>query len=161
MLRVAILVCLLAAMVSADDVPRFEDYRVAETFRGTLVPAVLSSAKARLFRTVLRREAASGPNFAGHFTLARWGCGAGCVAIAVIDVVTGTVVFAPFAVQDAWKDGHVVCAHSTDFEITSELFTARLMGGIMTSVVAGAALLLLFASIASAQYVSVVRNTSA
>jgi hypothetical protein len=78
-----------------------------------------------MFRTVLRRQAASGPNFAGHFTLARWGCGAGCVTVAVIDAVSGVVAFAPFYFQDGWKENGRICHHASDFEITSELFIAE------------------------------------
>jgi hypothetical protein len=31
------------------------------------------------------------PNFAGHFTVAVWGCGSNCVSYAVIDAITGAV----------------------------------------------------------------------
>ena len=52
--------------------PSFEDFRVTQVFRGRPVPPVLDTPKARAFRTELRRQAASGPNFAGHFTVALW-----------------------------------------------------------------------------------------
>ena len=105
--------------------PQFADYPAAEVFRGTPTPPVLSSKMARAFRTELRRQAASGPNFAGHYTLAGWGCGAGCVTVAVIDAITGAVHFAPFSIEDVWKDGHIICDHGSEFELTSELLVAE------------------------------------
>jgi hypothetical protein len=63
--------------------------------------------------------AASGPNFAGHYTLARWGCGAGCVTVAVIDMTTGAVQFPPFSIEDAWKADHIICHHGSAFQLTS------------------------------------------
>jgi len=38
-------------------------------------PVKLLGRKARTFCTTLRREAKAGPNFAGHYTIATWGCG--------------------------------------------------------------------------------------
>src|SRR4051794_28941990 len=70
----------VVALRSNSQVPQFADYPVANIFRETPKPPVLASRMARAFRTELRRQAASGPNFAGHYTLARWGCGAGCVS---------------------------------------------------------------------------------
>jgi hypothetical protein len=133
-MRAVLFVALLAMLCVARPVvglrsegqtPRFADYPATDTFHGTPKAPVLSTKMARAFRTELRRQAASGPNFAGHFTLARWGCGAGCVTVAVIDAITGAVQFAPFAVEDAWKDGHIICHHGSDFELTSELFVAE------------------------------------
>jgi len=74
-----------------------------------------------MFRTELRRQASKGPNFAGHFTLARWGCGAGCVTVAVIYAISGQVWFAPFSFADAMRDQRIICHHMSDFDITSEL----------------------------------------
>jgi hypothetical protein len=116
---------MLAVRVAAGEPPRFEDYPVSQVFHGTPVSPVLSTRHARAFRTELRRQAASGPNFAGHYTLARWGCGAGCVTVAVIDALSGEVWFAPFTFQDAVKDRQIVCDHASDFKITSRLFVAQ------------------------------------
>ena len=78
-----------------------------------------------MFRTELRRQAASGPNFAGHFTLVRFGCGAGCVTGAVVDARSGRVWFPRFRVEDALEhDGRVSVDHSVDFRLESELVVA-------------------------------------
>jgi hypothetical protein len=37
-----------------------------------------------------------GPNFAGKYTIAQWGCGTSCIGIAVINEETGTVYDGPF-----------------------------------------------------------------
>jgi hypothetical protein len=51
-----------------------------------------SSPTARMYRTVLRREIAQGPNFAGHYRLAVWGCGSSCAMFAVVNLKTGRVI---------------------------------------------------------------------
>ena len=79
--------------------PRFEDYPAGPPFRGTPAPPRLLSREARLFRTVIRRAAADGPDFAGHFTVAAWGCGSSCMSGAVVDARSGRVLF-PDAMQD-------------------------------------------------------------
>jgi len=58
----------------------------------------LLTRKARSFRTELREQAASGPDFAGHYKIASWGCGASCVQFAIIDSLTGDVYFPSFSV---------------------------------------------------------------
>jgi hypothetical protein len=111
------------ALKPVAQAPRFEDYPVAKIFRGKPRAPVLSTREARDFRTQLRHQAAKGPNFAGHFTVVQWGCGAGCATVAIIDANTGNVEeFAPLTFEDAWRDGRIICPHGSGFEITSELF---------------------------------------
>ncbi len=114
----------LGVAALAAGPPQYKDYPVTRRFRGTPVAPVLSTPTARMFRTQLRKSVRYGPNFAGHYTLARWGCGAGCVTVAVIDAISGQVWFAPFTVNDGWKDGRIVCHHGTDFQVDSQLFIA-------------------------------------
>jgi hypothetical protein len=42
---------------------------------------------------------AGGPNFADRYTLALWGCGAGCVMFSIVDAVDGRVHDSPFTVS--------------------------------------------------------------
>jgi hypothetical protein len=125
------LLCLFA--LTAEP-PRFKDYPVTNIYRGTPAAPVLSSRMARLFRTQLRNSVQYGPNFAGHYTVARWGCGAGCVTVAVMDAISGEVWFAPFAIEDAQLEAGGYCNHTSDFELDSELFmaTGRVNGRIGT-----------------------------
>jgi hypothetical protein len=53
-----------------------------------------SNQIARKYRTVLRQEIAEGPNYAGHYRVAFWGCGSSCAMFAVVDLKTGTVITA-------------------------------------------------------------------
>ena len=79
--------------------PRYADYPAALRRPTPPAPPLLASREARLFRTVLRDAAAAGPNFAGHYTVAAWGCGAACTSAAIVDAVSGRVVF-PDAIGD-------------------------------------------------------------
>jgi hypothetical protein len=78
-------------VTSRAHTPRFEDMPVAEKFNGKPAPVKLSTAEARRYRTVIREGAREGPNFAGHYTIVTWGCGAGCVQFAIVDAKTGAV----------------------------------------------------------------------
>jgi hypothetical protein len=64
---------------------------------------------ARSFRTRLSQALAGGVNFAGHYVVAGWGCGAGCISGAIIDARTGNVFFPEeFAEIGVWygKDNY-------------------------------------------------------
>jgi hypothetical protein len=76
----------------------FEQFPAGEIFKGAPARPVLKTAGQRQFRTVIREAAGKGANFAGHYTIAQWGCGAGCISIALIDAKKGTVYDGPFAV---------------------------------------------------------------
>ena len=80
------------------ETPRFEDFPVTEQFTGKPATVKLASPESRKYRTVIREGAREGPNFAGHYTLVEWGCGAGCVQFAVVDAKTGAVFMPPFYV---------------------------------------------------------------
>lgn len=96
--------CLVAASVhtavalSQRKLPRSEDYPVpvSERFKGKPASVILSSKRARLYRTVLREGAKKGPNFAGHYTIVTWGAGLATFSMAVVDAKTGRVYFPPF-----------------------------------------------------------------
>ena len=87
----------LIAFLGADDVvavPSFEEYLVSERLPATLRRADLGShPDAMRYRGVLRRTDRQRPNFAGHFTIARIGCGASCALLAVVDRQNGHVYF--------------------------------------------------------------------
>ena len=52
-----------------------------------------SSREARLYRTTFGAEVANGPNFAGDYTLAAWGCGHDCTTAAIVAARNGRVFF--------------------------------------------------------------------
>ena len=115
-----------AASALAAQPPSFSDYPVKDVFLASPTAPILNTRVARMLRTMLRNEAKSGPNFAGHFTLARWGCGAGCISWAIIDAANGVVWFPPFTVSDAFDlSDPELAQHSIDFKINSELIVAN------------------------------------
>jgi hypothetical protein len=124
----------LSLIALAAAPPQFKDYPVTTIFRGTPTAPMLSSRLARRYRTQLRNSVQYGPNFAGHYTVARWGCGAGCTTIAIMDALSGEVWFAPFVIEDAQVDSSNYCNRTSDFELDSELFmaTGRVNGRIGT-----------------------------
>lgn len=91
----------LPGAARAGSLPGFADCPVAVAAKHGPVPRLtFTDAQARRYSSVIR-DAARGPvNFAGHYILATWGCGAGCVMAAAIDVKTGRVTSLPFTVSD-------------------------------------------------------------
>ena len=85
-------------LYSQNRVPQFRDYPVSEAYIGKTAPLVLKRDD-RMFRTRLLDAAKhQKPNFAGHYILTTWGCGASCVTGAVIDAKTGNVHWWNFSV---------------------------------------------------------------
>lgn len=81
-----------------SNLPQFKDYRVSEIYKGATAPLVLSHDDL-IFKTRLRWAARNQkPNFAGHYILTSWGCGAECVMGAVIDAKTGKVYWWNFSI---------------------------------------------------------------
>ena len=76
----------------SDAVPRYADYPAPRRVRGWAAP-VLASREARLYRSTLGAEVANGPNFAGDYTLAAWGCGHACTSAAIVAARSGRVFF--------------------------------------------------------------------
>jgi len=77
---------------------KFSDFAATASFHGKPALPILATRSHRMFRSAIREAAAKGPNFAGHYTIAEWGCGSGCMSSAVVDAVTGKVFAAPFRV---------------------------------------------------------------
>jgi hypothetical protein len=72
--------------------PQFDDYSAALSHQEPRLD-LASHPKARRYRTVLRESVKHGVNFAGHYVLATWGCGTGCLEIGVVNTDTGRVMF--------------------------------------------------------------------
>jgi hypothetical protein len=74
---------------AGSGAPQFSQFKAA--------PEKLTPAPARItapdptFRTAIRRGAAAGPNFAGHYTFVDWGVGAGGRCWVIADAKTGRV----------------------------------------------------------------------
>lgn len=65
------------------------------------------------YRTKIREGCIqNGVNFAGHYTVVEWGCGAGCQMMAVVDRIDGRILYSkiPFDTMD----GHCGTLHKVD-----------------------------------------------
>lgn len=91
------MLCLLVLVVTLSwsqqqKLPRpdFKDYPVQHVYKGT--PAAPKITKDwRMFRTRIREGGRSRVEFAGHYTVPRWGCGAGCSDFVIVDSITGKI----------------------------------------------------------------------
>ena len=79
-------------------VPKFGDFSVTEAFHGQPARPVLVTDGDRMFRTRIRSEARKGPNFAGHYTIVKWGCGSSCASFLVVDAISGRVYHNVFGI---------------------------------------------------------------
>lgn len=105
------LIILLAVTTSAQQPmnarPEFKAYPVESMYRGAPAPPKLSPSQ-RSFRTMIRRGAASKVEFAGHYTVPRWGCGTGCNGFVIVDSITGKV-YDGFSIAELplkWQESH-------------------------------------------------------
>jgi hypothetical protein len=93
-LTLAFLMLILACGILAQSKnPKFEDYSVSENFSGQPAAAKIFGRDARMYRTRITEGAKSGPNFAGHYTIVKWGCGSDCLGFAIVNAKTGAVYF--------------------------------------------------------------------
>jgi hypothetical protein len=96
---------------------QFDKYRV-DTFSGKLTAIDYSSNKtARRFRSAINWSIDQyGMNFAGHYNLARWGCGTSCQSGAITDLKTGGVYDIPTASLDYEfrKDSRLIVVNPPD-----------------------------------------------
>ena len=125
-----LLFCLVAS--AQTNVPKFDQFPATETFSGKPAVPMLKRAKDRLYRTMIRIEAAEGPNFAGRYTVATWGCGSSCVGGALVDEMTGEIFDLPFSYMgwgdEKYGDGTVGLAYGFEplsIRIDSRLFVFR------------------------------------
>jgi hypothetical protein len=77
----------------ARQPPVFQEYRVAQVYRGKPATPVFRTREELEFRTRIREGAAKGPNFAGHHAVVEWGGGTGTGHFVIVDVKTGQIFF--------------------------------------------------------------------
>jgi len=113
-------------LAASGEVPTFDQFKVTDKFTGKSATPILQTRMQKTFRTMIRDAAQAGPNFAGHYALAQWGCGAGCVSMAVVDCKTGKTVDGPFNLlgfdlSNLYEGGE----EQLDFRPDSRLIIAR------------------------------------
>src|ERR1700730_3962653 len=104
-----LLMCGCTAMstqvLPADSGDLFAKYSVKTSFKGRPASPAFTDPGTRLYRTRIREGVAKGVVFAGHYEVAVWGCGAGCISFAIIDAFTGKVSFFPASVSQVREAG--------------------------------------------------------
>ena len=93
----------------ASPRPRFDDFSVKQIFHGSTAAPKLGTQGQRMFRTMIRSGAKAEVEFAGHYTVPRWGCGTDCSQMVIVDSITGRVYDVPFSVVElppAWEESH-------------------------------------------------------
>lgn len=101
MIRISLVFLLGSLVLSAQSVPTrpsFDNYPAKQIYKGTPAPPKLDHDQ-EMFRTVIRRGSKSEVQFAGHYTVPQFGCGAECSAFAIVDSITGKV-YDGFTISD-------------------------------------------------------------
>jgi hypothetical protein len=112
--------------LAADRAPSFADFAVTNVFKRKPAEVDLSSdPKARRFRTQLRLQTAEGANFAGHYRLAKWGCGTACAEFAIVDCKTGKVYFSKELPYATWSGEWSDAEPGLHFQIDSRLLVLK------------------------------------
>jgi hypothetical protein len=106
------------AQTHPNTLPKFQDYPVKEVFEGTPHAPIFATPEQHHYRTRIRQgvekgwgvwingewmreQNRPGPNFAGHYVVIVWGCGAPCLMMAVSNAKTGAVYNPPLS----WTGG--------------------------------------------------------
>jgi hypothetical protein len=117
----------IAAAATAPTLPRgqhppqFAAYPAPATYTGRcLLPKLVPQTPAWQFRTRIREVARQRPNFAGHYVLATWGCGAECVSYVIVDTTSGQVYFDDLTIC-CWGMDVADSFQPVDFRLTSRL----------------------------------------
>ncbi len=92
-----LLVLSAAHTFGQTPIPPFKDFPAQGEYAGKNASVIITAGD-RMYRTRLKDAAQEKPNFAGHYILTSWGCGAGCLMGAVIDANTGKVHWFPHTI---------------------------------------------------------------
>jgi hypothetical protein len=87
--------------------PKFRDYPVKSIYHGQPAKPIITK-EFRSFRTMIRRGANTDVEFAGHYTVPRWGCGTDCNGFVVVDSISGKVYdgFGVAELPTTWVEEH-------------------------------------------------------
>ena len=91
--RVIVVIAVLTGVAAAEEWP-FQKYP-APVIHVKPAPLKLSIPIAKQHISAMQAAVRLGPNFAGHFTIATWGCGTSCGVYVVVNNATGNVYAPP------------------------------------------------------------------
>jgi len=90
-----------------------------------------ASPDARTFKTRLTEALKGDVNFAGHYVVAGWGCGTGCISGAIIDARDGRVYWPiQFNAMSTWYDGNDYVDKPIEYRNNSRLLILRGSPGV-------------------------------
>ena len=86
----------------------FDMFKVKNIYKGPLAKPNLETDPASYeYQTMIRNYCAQDSiNFAGHYSIAEWGCGQECGMMAVVDRLNGRVYYSPKYLAFDTADGH-------------------------------------------------------
>jgi len=105
----------------SQSAPQFESYATKADVITKNAEVRITGKMERTYITRLRYAAKQKPNFAGHYILTAWGCGASCLVPVAIDARTGVVVWLNFSVC-CWP---LDVDKPLEFKLTSTLLIVR------------------------------------
>lgn len=96
---------------------QFDNFKVDEVYTGQLAsPNFKTDPSAKRFVSLIKQSCKEeGVNFAGHYTIVEWGCGTFCAEMAIVDRVTGKIIYSQIPFDTA--DGH----SGADYKIDSRM----------------------------------------
>jgi hypothetical protein len=94
----------------------FDMFKVKNTYSGKMAkPNFKTDPAARMYKTMIKDACANDSiTFAGHYTIAEWGCGSGCGGMAVVDRITGRIYFSTNYIPFDTLDGHYGIRYQKD-----------------------------------------------
>lgn len=123
-ISIAITILFLSALITGQNSrqPSFNSYRAAVEKARAKSINFTNNAGARTFRTRLSEALGDGVNFAGHYIVAGWGCGTGCISGAIIDARNGNVYWPlPLYALGVWYEGNSYVDKPVDYRKNSRL----------------------------------------
>jgi hypothetical protein len=93
---------------ASTQLPRFEDYPAGQIYKGPPAELKLDKPWTRMYATVIRDgveyayssdNPQKGANFAGHLIVVKWGCGAPCLRMAIVDAESGEIYYPPITFE--------------------------------------------------------------
>jgi len=88
----------VALLYAAGPRPEFSDYPVKSIYKGPHAKPKMDVGQRR-FRTRIKEDSRPPVEFAGHYTMPRFGCGALCTMFFIVDAVSGKV-YDGFTIQE-------------------------------------------------------------
>lgn len=93
---------------------QFENFKVDKVYKGKLAsPDFTTDPNAKRFISMIKMGCKEeGVNFAGHYTIVEWGCGTFCAEMAIIDRISGKIIYSQIPFDKS--DGHSGADYKTD-----------------------------------------------